>query len=54
MSRRLRVRTIDQARKAYNERDRSLDNDPDVPVLPPEMWENAIIVKYYRAMDHVG
>jgi uncharacterized protein (DUF4415 family) len=26
-----------------------LDNaDPDAPVLPPEMWENAIIGKYYR------
>lgn len=48
MPRTSRIKITDEIRKAYNERDRSLDNDPDAPVLPPEMWENAIIGKYYR------
>jgi uncharacterized protein (DUF4415 family) len=36
-------------RRAYEERDKSLDNaDPENAVLPPEKWEGAIIGKYYR------
>ena len=31
-----------------NQRDWSLNNDPDAPTLPPDMWDNAIIGKYYR------
>jgi len=36
-----------ELRDAYEERDRRLD-DSDAPVLPPEMWENAVIGKHYR------
>ena len=50
MPRTSRIKITDEIRKAYDERDRSLDNDPDAPVLPPEMWENAIIGKYYRPL----
>jgi hypothetical protein len=46
---RCRVQISQATRDAYARRDRSLDNaDPDAPVLPPEMWENGIIGKYYR------
>jgi uncharacterized protein (DUF4415 family) len=32
-------------------RDKSRDRaDRDAPVLPPEMWDGAIIGKYYRPM----
>ena len=48
MRRTSRIKITDEIRKAYAERDRSLDNDPDAPVLPPEMWENAVVGKYYR------
>ena len=49
MHRRLKV--SDKAREAYANRDKSLDNaDPENPVLPPEMWEGAIIGKYYRPL----
>ncbi len=44
-----RLRITDDIREAYAHRNKSLDQaDPDNPVLPPEMWENAIIGKYYR------
>ena len=44
-----KVRITDEIRRAYEERDKSLDNaDPDAPVLPPEMWERGEIGKYYR------
>jgi len=40
---------IDQTiRDLWEQRDKSLDNDPDAPQLPPEMWDNAIIGKYYN------
>jgi uncharacterized protein (DUF4415 family) len=42
------LRISDETRKAYEERDRSLDNDPDCPTMPPEFWEGAEIGKYYR------
>ena len=45
---RRRLKITDQIRKAYEQRDKSLDNDPDAPALPPEMWENAVIGKFYR------
>ncbi len=36
---------------AYARRDKTQDSaDPDAPVLPPEMWENAMIGKYYRPL----
>jgi len=35
-------------RQAYAERDKSLDNDPDCPTLPPEAWERAEIGRFYR------
>ena len=47
MPRTYKIKIIDEIRKAYDERDRRLDHT-DAPVLPPEMWENAIIGKYYR------
>jgi len=46
-----RLKITDDIRRAYGQRDKSQDNaDPDAPVLPPEMWENAIIGKYYRPL----
>lgn len=44
-----RLRITDEIRAEYARRDKKLDNtDPDAPVLPPEMWGNAVIGKYYR------
>ncbi len=44
-----RLKITDGIRQQYATRDKKLDNaDPNAPVLPPEMWENAIIGKYYR------
>jgi uncharacterized protein (DUF4415 family) len=37
-----------KTRQLYEQRDKGLDEDPDAPTLPPEMWENAIVGKYYR------
>ncbi len=48
MPRTSKIKITDEIRKAYDERDRNLDKDLDASVLPPEMWENAIIGKYYR------
>jgi len=46
-----RLKITPAIRKAYEERDKSLDNaDPENPVLPPEMWEGALIGKYYRPL----
>lgn len=39
---------IGRMREAYGARDKSLDNDPDAPTMPPEFWANASIGKYYR------
>ena len=43
-----RLKISQETRDLYELRDRSLDNDPDAPTLPPDMWDNAIIGKYYR------
>jgi len=43
-----RLRISQRTRDLYEQRDKSLDNDPDAPTLPPEMWDNAIMGKYYR------
>ncbi|MGA8030564.1 MAG: hypothetical protein WB992_25755 [Bryobacteraceae bacterium] len=44
-----RLSITDEIREEYARRDKKLDTaDPDSPVLPPEIWENAIIGKYYR------
>lgn len=44
-----RLKITDEIRTAYAERDKSQDNaDPENPILPPEMWEGAIIGAYYR------
>ena len=32
------IRISDETRRLYNERKKSLDNDPDVLPLPPEQW----------------
>ncbi len=42
------MKITDEIRKAYEERDKSLDNDPDAPTLPPERWANAVIGRFYR------
>ncbi len=44
-----RLTVSQRTREIYEHRDKGLDKaDPDNPVLPPEMWNNAIIGKYYR------
>jgi uncharacterized protein (DUF4415 family) len=44
-----RLKISQATRDLYEQRDKSQDNaDSDAPVLPPEMWDNAIIGKYYR------
>jgi uncharacterized protein (DUF4415 family) len=43
-----RLKIGQTTRDLWEQRDKSLDNDPDAPQLPPEMWDNAIIGKYYR------
>jgi uncharacterized protein (DUF4415 family) len=44
-----RIKIDQRIRDIYEQRDKSQDNaDPDAPVLPPDMWDNAIIGKYYR------
>ena len=43
-----KIKITDDIRKAYEERDRRLDNDPDAPTMPPEFWTNATAGKYYR------
>ena len=44
-----RLKITEEIRQEYARRNKKLDNaDPDAPVLPPEMWANAIIGKYYR------
>jgi uncharacterized protein (DUF4415 family) len=45
-----RLKISDETRALYRKRARSVDNDPDAPVLPPEMWQNAAIGKYYRPL----
>ena len=39
---------IVRMQEAYGARDKSLDNDPDAPAMPPDFWANASIGKYYR------
>jgi uncharacterized protein (DUF4415 family) len=43
-----KIEITDDIRKAYEKRDRRLDNDPDAPTMPPEFWANATVGKYYR------
>jgi uncharacterized protein (DUF4415 family) len=44
-----RLKISQETRDVYARRNKDLDNaDPDIPVLPPDMWDNAIIGKYYR------
>ena len=44
-----RIHISPETRALYRKRDTSVDNaDPDAPVLPPELWENAIVGKFYR------
>lgn len=45
-----RIKITPEMRKAYEERDRRLDNDPDAPTLPPEYWQNATVGKFYRPL----
>lgn len=47
MPRTSKIKLTKELRDAYEQRDRRLDNS-DAPVLPPEMWENAVIGRYYR------
>ena len=50
------IKISDETRRLYEQRDRSLDNDPDCAPLPPERWANAMTAaefeefrKSYRA-----
>jgi uncharacterized protein (DUF4415 family) len=44
-----RLKISPETRDVYARRNKALDNaDPDIPVLPPDMWDNAVIGKYYR------
>ena len=43
-----RIRITEETRELYEERDRRLDNDPDAPTLPPDVWRNAQIGRFYR------
>jgi uncharacterized protein (DUF4415 family) len=44
-----RLKIGDETRRAYANRDKSLDSkDPDSPTMPPEFWDGASIGKYYR------
>lgn len=43
-----KIEITEDIRKAYEERDRSLDKDPDAPTMPPEHWATATVGKYYR------
>ncbi|HXR77154.1 MAG TPA: BrnT family toxin [Bryobacteraceae bacterium] len=36
------INISESTRKLYEDRDRSLDNDPDAPMLPPEKWAHAM------------
>lgn len=45
-----RIRISDETRRAYKDRDRSSDKDPDAPPMPPEYWEGAVIGKYYQPL----
>ena len=45
-----RLKISDETQALYKKRAHGLDNDPDAPVLPPEMWHNAAIGKYYRPL----
>ncbi len=46
-----RLKISARTRELYETRDKRLDNiDPEAPVLPPEMWANAVIGKYYRPL----
>ncbi len=46
-----KIEITDDIREAYKERDPGLDNDPDAPTLPPELWANATVGKYYRPTE---
>jgi uncharacterized protein (DUF4415 family) len=37
-------------RKSYEQLDKTLDTDPDSPVMPPEFWAGATVGKYYRPL----
>ena len=45
-----RLKISDETRALYQKRARGPAKDPDAPVLPPEMWQNAAIGKYYRPL----
>src|ERR1035437_8694205 len=45
-----RLKISDEPSALDKKRARSLGNDPDAPVLPPDMWQNAAIGKYYRPL----
>ena len=45
-----RLKISDETQALYKKRARSLDSDSGAPVLPPEMWQNAAIGKYYRPL----
>ncbi len=42
------VKVDAKMRALYEMRDKSLDNDPDCPALPPEKWANAKRAAFFR------
>jgi uncharacterized protein (DUF4415 family) len=45
-----RLKVSDETRALYTKRARNVVSDPDAPELPPEMWQNVAIGKYYRPL----
>lgn len=45
-----RLKISNETVALHKKRSRRRDSDPDAPVLPPEMWQNAAIGKYYRPL----
>jgi uncharacterized protein (DUF4415 family) len=46
-----KIKITPVVREAYEKRDKRLDKaDPENPVLPPEIWANGVIGKFYRPM----
>ncbi len=42
------VEITERTHKLYEQRKKALDNDPDTPTLPLEMWERGQMMRHYR------
>lgn len=45
------IEITDEIRRAYEDRDRRLDNDPDIPTKAPEFLAAGVIGKCYRPIS---